>query len=164
MMPTIRPCRSDEQPAIAALINAAAERYRGAIPDDLFHEPYMGEEELAAEIASGVRFWGYEAEDGLAGVMGLQIVKGQPLIRHAYVDPKHQKQGIGTQLLDFLLRETPGAILVGTWADAAWAIRFYQKNGFSLIAPEEYAQVLQTYWAVSARQIETSVVLRYDRN
>ena len=162
MMPIIRPCRSDEQPAIAALINAAAERYRGAIPSDLFHEPYMGEEELAAEIASGVRFWGYEIADGLTGVMGLQIVNDQPLIRHAYVDPKCQKRGIGTQLLHLLLRETPSPILVGTWADAAWAICFYQKNGFSLIAPEEYARVLRTYWTVSARQIETSVVLRYD--
>lgn len=155
---TPRLCRRDEP--IAAVINAAAEKYRGVIPPDCFHEPYMSSEALAAEIASGVEFWGCEVAGALVGVMGLQSVKGQSLIRHAYVLPAVQGQGIGSQLLSFLTGKQTGSILVGTWADAAWAIAFYRKHGFVSLAREETVRLLQTYWTVSARQIETSVVLR----
>lgn len=155
---TPRLCRGDDP--IAAIINAAAEKYRGAIPPDCFHEPYMEPDELAAEIAHGVEFWGCEVTGALAGVMGVQSVKGQTLIRHAYVLPAFQGMGIGSQLMSFLMTKHAGSILVGTWADASWAIGFYRKHGFVAMAREDAVQLLQTYWTVSARQIETSVVLR----
>lgn len=157
---TIRPCRDDEQAAIAAVINAAAEKYRGVIPFDCFHDPYMSEAALASDIAKGVRFWGHEEDGALAGVMGLQIVERQPLIRHAYVLPGLQGRGIGSALLSFLIEEHAGAILVGTWAEAIWAIRFYERHGFVLTAREETVRLLRTFWTVSERQIETSVVLK----
>ncbi len=153
-----RPCR-DGEPLIT-IINAAAEKYRGVIPPDCFHDPYMGEGELAAEMAQGVKFWGCESEGALAGIMGLQIVKGQTLIRHAYVLPGMQGQGIGSRLLSFLLKRQVVPVLVGTWAAADWAIRFYQKHGF--VMAEDKVRLLQTYWTISPRQIETSVVLRRD--
>lgn len=156
----IRPCRDDEQATIAAIINAAAEKYRGVIPADCFHDPYMSDDALAADIAKGVVFWGYEDAGTLLGVMGLQIVKNQPLIRHAYVRPALQGRGIGSALLSRLIERQDGPILVGTWADAAWAIGFYQRHGFVLTARDETVRLLQTYWTVSERQIETSVVLR----
>lgn len=156
----IRPCRSDEGAAIAAIINAAAERYRGVIPPDCFHDPYMGEDDLAAEIADGVAFWGCEDKGRLGAVMGLQIVKEQPLVRHAYVLPAAQGRGIGSRLLSFLIERQAGPILVGTWAAAHWAIAFYRKHGFVQEERNKAAQLLKTYWTVSERQIETSVVLR----
>ena len=157
---TIRLCHNDEQIAIAAVINAAAEKYRGVIPSDCFHDPYMSDETLAVEIASGVAFWGCERDGALAGVMGLQIVRDQALIRHAYVRPALQGSGIGSRLLEFLLAKQTGAILVGTWADASWAIRFYQRHGFVLTEHDDTVRLLRTYWTISERQIETSVVLR----
>ena len=160
MTPIIRNCRNDEQQTIGAIVNAAAEKYRGVIPSDCFHEPYMSDAALAAEIASGVVFWGCEHDGALAGVMGLQIVKGQALIRHAYVLPALQGGGIGSRLLQFLLAQQTGAVLVGTWSDASWAIRFYERHGFAMIARAEIVRLLRTYWTVSDRQIETSVVLR----
>jgi GNAT superfamily N-acetyltransferase len=155
-----RLCRRDDP--IAAIVNAAAEKYRGVIPPDCFHEPYMSPDALAQEIARGVEFWGCEVAGVLAGVMGLQRVKGQSLIRHAYVLPAFQGQGIGSQLLSFLIAKETGSILVGTWADADWAIKFYRKHGFVLVEREDAVRLLQTYWTVSPRQIETSVVLRRD--
>lgn len=157
---TPRPCRADECAAIAAIINRAAARYRGVVPADCLHEPYMGNDELAHEIALGVTFWGCEVEGRLAGVMGHQVVKDRALIRHAYVLPECQGSGIGSQLLQFFTARTPGPMLVGTWAAAAWAIAFYEKHGFVLTARDETVHLLNTYWTVSPRQIETSVVLR----
>lgn len=157
---TPRLCRADERAAIAAIINRAATRYRGAVPDDCLHEPYMGEDKLANEIANGVTFWGCGADGRLAGVMGHQVVKDQALIRHAYVLPECQGHGIGSALMRFFLARTPGPMLVGTWAAAEWAIAFYQKHGFLLTTRDETVRLLNTYWAVSPRQIETSVVLR----
>jgi GNAT superfamily N-acetyltransferase len=156
---TIRACRDGEQSEIASIINAAAEKYRGVIPADCFHDPYMSEAALASEIAKGVTFWGWQEDGALIGVMGIQIVKRRPLIRHAYVRPAMQGQGIGAKLLEFLIAQQDGPILVGTWADATWAIRFYERHGFTMTSRAEANGLLRTYWTVSDRQIETSVVL-----
>jgi GNAT superfamily N-acetyltransferase len=158
-MSTIRPCRDDERAAILAIVNAAAEAYRGVIPEDRWHEPYMGEDELAGEIAKGVAFWGYEADGSLIGVMGIQPIEDVDLIRHAYVMPGNQGGGIGGALLAHLQRLTARRMLVGTWAAAEWAIRFYRRHGFELVTPEQKTVLLQRYWTIPARQIETSVVL-----
>jgi GNAT superfamily N-acetyltransferase len=161
---TIRLCRDDERPAILAIVNAAAEAYRGAIPPDRWHEPYMPAAELDDEIASGVRFWGYEADDGeLVGIMGIQPVGAVDLIRHAYVSPDRQGQGVGSALLEQLVRSTARAILVGTWAAAEWAIGFYRRHGFELVSPERKTELLGTYWTIPERQVETSVVLELRR-
>ena len=157
---SIRPCRPDEQPAILAIVNAAAERYRDVIPADCWHEPYMSSDQLERDIAAGVRFWGAEGEPGeLLGVMGIQPVKDVHLIRHAYVRPEVQGQGIGGTLLRFLERQTDGQILIGTWAAASWAIAFYERHGYTRVPPERAPELLRTYWSVSPRQVETSVVL-----
>lgn len=159
-MGTIRDCRADEQAAILAIVNAAAQRYRGVIPADCWHEPYMSAPQLEREIHAGVSFQGYEEEDGqLIAVMGVQRVKDVTLIRHAYVRPDRQGRGIGGALLRHLETLTDGRILIGTWADAAWAIRFYQSHGYALVPPGETPALLATYWSIPARQVETSVVL-----
>lgn len=160
MAATIRTCRDDEREAILAIINAAAEAYRGVIPADRWHEPYMPREELDAQIDAGVVFWGYELDGRLAGVMGIQRVRDVDLIRHAYVDPGMQRGGIGGALLARLTEEADRPILVGTWAAAEWAIRFYERNGFALVGPERTAELLKRYWDIPERQIETSVVLQ----
>jgi GNAT superfamily N-acetyltransferase len=157
--PSIRPCREDERDAILAIVDAAAEAYRGVIPADRWHEPYMPREELDAEIEAGVSFWGYEDGGELLGVMGIQPVRDVVLIRHAYVAPAAQGRGIGGALLDRLVATTDAQLLVGTWAAAAWAIRFYRRHGFADVGREETARLLQAYWTIPARQVETSVVL-----
>jgi GNAT superfamily N-acetyltransferase len=158
-MATIRPCRDDDRVAIFAVVNAAAKAYRGVIPADCWHEPYMALHELEAEIAAGVEFWGYEADGALVGVMGIQEVGHFVLIRHAYVSPGSQRQGVGGALLERLAGTTTRRMLVGTWAAADWAIRFYRRHGFELVSPEQTASLLKTYWTIPDRQIETSVVL-----
>jgi len=157
---TIRLCRNDEQATIFAIVNAAAEKYRGVIPPDCFHDPYMSRKALATEIARGVVFWGCEHDGALAGVMGLQTVMDQTLIRHAYVLPALQGHGIGSRLLEFLLAHQTGTVLVGTWTNATWAVGFYQRHGFVLAERDETIRLLRTYWRVSDRQIENSAVLR----
>jgi len=158
----IRPCTSDDVPVIQAIINDAAEAYRGAIPADCWHEPYMSGAELTAEIAAGVAFSAWERAGEVVGVMGLQPVRDVTLIRHAYVRRAHQGRGIGTALLEALLKRTSGRrLLVGTWADAKWAIRFYERHGFRLIAPDDTDSLLRSYWNVPRRQREVSVVLEY---
>jgi GNAT superfamily N-acetyltransferase len=156
---SIRPCRDDERTAILAIVNAAAEAYRGVIPADRWHEPYMPWQELDSEIAAGVAFLGYEAEGALVGIMGIQRVSEVDLIRHAYVSPGSQRHGVGSALLKHLARSTTRRMLVGTWAAADWAIRFYRRHGFELVSPERKAELLKTYWTIPDRQIETSVVL-----
>jgi GNAT superfamily N-acetyltransferase len=156
---SIRPCRDDERPAILAIVNAAAEAYRGVIPADRWHDPYMPAAQLDAEIAAGVAFWGLEEADALVGVMGIQPVRDVTLIRHAYVDPARQRGGIGGALLEHLLALSETPMLVGTWADAEWAIHFYQRHGFALVTPARKRELLKTYWTIPDRQIETSVVL-----
>lgn len=155
----IRQCNSHEFEIIHAIINDAAEAYRGVIPADRFKEPYMSEDELRHEMAEGVIFWGYEEDGELLGVMGIQDVKDVTLIRHAYVRTIKRNRGLGGKLLSFLREQTTRPILIGTWADAVWAIHFYEKNGFRLVSPEEKSRLLKKYWSIPDRQIETSVVL-----
>jgi GNAT superfamily N-acetyltransferase len=155
----IRPLRPDEIDAALAIINRAALAYKGVIPPDCWQEPYMPEEELRAEMAAGVDFWSYEAQGRLWGVMGRQDLGEVTLIRHAYVDPGAQRRGVGSRLFVPLLNAIPAPVLVGTWAAAWWAIRFYQKHGFEPVPPAEKDRLLRTYWTISPRQVETSVVL-----
>jgi Sec-independent protein translocase protein TatA/GNAT superfamily N-acetyltransferase len=157
--PLVRLLRQDEIDRALTIINQAALAYKGVIPADCWQEPYMPEEELRAEIAAGVDFFCCAAAEGLLGVMGRQNLGEVTLIRHAYVDPQGQRQGVGSRLLSLILEETPGPVLVGTWAAAWWAIRFYEKHGFRLVTQEEKDRLLRTYWNISPRQVETSVVL-----
>jgi GNAT superfamily N-acetyltransferase len=158
-MTSIRPCRDNDRAAILAIVNAAAEAYRGVIPNDRWHEPYMPRDELDREIAAGVSFWGYEEGGRLGGVMGLQSVRDVDLIRHAYVLPSSQRRGIGSALLEHLRQASTRPMLVGTWEAADWAIRFYRRHGFELVTPARKVVLLKTYWNVPDRQIEVSVVL-----
>ena len=160
-MADIRRCRDDQRGEILAVINSAAEAYRGVIPADRWHEPYMPRAELDREVAAGVVFWGCEEEGALAGVMGLQAVRDVSLIRHAYVMPGRQRHGIGGALLGHLQRLTLHRLLVGTWSAAHWAISFYQRHGFELVTPERKTMLLKSYWSIPDRQIETSVVLAH---
>jgi GNAT superfamily N-acetyltransferase len=159
MVSSIRPSRDDERTAILATINAAAGAYRGVIPPDRWHEPYMPASELDHEIAAGVAFWVYEVDGGLVGTMGIQPVRDVDLIRHAYVLPGSQRRGVGGALLAHLRSLSTRRMLVGTWAAADWAIRFYRRHGFELVAPERTPTLLKAYWSIPDRQIETSVVL-----
>ena len=154
----IRALADADRPDILAVVNAAAEAYRGIIPPDRWKEPYMPESELAAEIAAGIAFSGWD-DGALQGVMGIQPVEDVILIRHAYVRPERQGRGIGTALLDALGRDAEKPILIGTWAAARWAIGFYEARGFALVDETEKAGLLRRYWTVPERQIETSVVL-----
>lgn len=155
----IRPCRADEGDAILAIINEAAEAYRGVIPTDCWHEPYMSRASLHSEMAAGVAFVGYTVDGVLAGVMGIQPVRNVDLIRHAYVRTSFQGRGIGSALIASLCARTTRPILVGTWAAATWAVAFYERHGFSLTSEAMKHALLQTYWTVPPRQREVSVVL-----
>jgi GNAT superfamily N-acetyltransferase len=155
----IRRCRDDERQEILEIVNAAAVAYRDAIPADRWHEPYMPAAELDAEIAAGVEFWGYDSDEGLIGVMGIQPVQDVHLIRHAYVRPDRQRGGVGGALIDHLMRSTDRRVLVGTWAAAEWAIAFYRRHGFVQVSTEEKTRLLRRYWDIPERQVETSVVL-----
>jgi GNAT superfamily N-acetyltransferase len=156
---TVRVCREDERDDILSVINAAAEAYRGVIPADRWHEPYMPGDEFDRERAAGVVFWGYEDRGRLSGVMGLQEVRDVYLIRHAYVVPAKQRDGVGGKLLAHLQQMSTKPMLVGTWAAATWAIRFYERHGFALVSPQRKAALLKSYWTIPERQIEASVVL-----
>ncbi len=156
---TIRKCGESDATAVCGIINDAAQAYRGIIPADCWHDPYMSGEELSQEIADGVIFWGLEAAGAISGVMGIQNKTGVHLIRHAYVATRARRQGIGTRLLQHLEALTDKPLLVGTWADAHWAIAFYEKNGYRLVRTSEKDRLLGKYWHIPKRQIETSVVL-----
>lgn len=153
-------CSEKDIPQILDIINDAASAYRGVIPADRWHEPYMPEGELRAEMAAGVAFWGFAKDRQLAGVMGLQYVQDVALIRHAYTRTATRGQGVGGALLEHLKKEAKAPLLVGTWQAATWAIRFYEKRGFTLTAEAEKARLLKRYWSIPERQIEESVVLR----
>ena len=144
---------------IFTIINDAAIAYKGVIPPDRWHEPYMSREELQAQIADGVQFFCYVDNDEIAGVMGIQDKADVQLIRHAYVRTKQRNKGIGTLLLQELIKDAKKPILIGTWKAAAWAIRFYEKHGFRVVEEEEKNHLLKKYWAIPDRQIATSVVL-----
>ena len=155
----IRECSSDDFESICEIINDAAQAYKGVIPVDCWNEPYMPADELRLEIEAGVRFLGYEQNKELIGVMGLQDVEDVTLIRHAYVRTVWRNQGIGGRLLSDLIIQADRPVLIGTWADASWAIRFYQNRGFRLVSTQQKDRLLQKYWSVPQRQMETSVVL-----
>src|SRR5690349_8597430 len=155
----IRRCDDRDFELIWTIINDGAQAYKGIIPADRWREPYMSSEELRHQIDDGVVFWGYEEAETLAGVMGIQQVQDVTLIRHAYVRTSLQTRGIGAQLLSHLRGLASAPVLIGTWADAVWAIRFYEKHGFQLVGPQEKDQLLRKYWAIPERQVETSVVL-----
>jgi GNAT superfamily N-acetyltransferase len=155
----IRRCDEHDFEVIWAIINDGARAYRGIIPEDRWTEPYMSTEKLQHEMDDGVVFWGYEEAGTLTGVMGIQPVRDVTLIRHAYVRTSSQKRGVGGHLLSHLLELATGPVLIGTWADAVWAIRFYERYGFQLVGPRENDRLLRQYWAIPERQIETSVVL-----
>ena len=155
----IRRCAEADLPAIFRVINDAAHAYRGVIPADRWHEPYMPRAELESEIAAGVVFWVGEAHGRLQGVMGIQDKGDVALIRHAYVATAMQRKGIGRALLRHLENLTAKPLLIGTWAAAAWAIDFYVRNGFAVVSEREKNRLLRKYWSIPERQIETSVVL-----
>jgi len=163
----IRPCRASDEPLMAAIVNDAATAYKGVIPADRYHEPYMPLAELRAEIAAGVRFWGCEKGGELVGVMGLQDMDNADpkgigdvtLIRHAYVRTSQRGKGIGGVLLTQLMEQATRPVMMGTWAAATWALGFYQKHGFTLTSQAEKETLLRIYWNIPERQVETSVVL-----
>ena len=174
MTDTIRPSSGADFDAMLRIINAAARAYAGVIPSDRYRDPYMTPEELRAEIRAGVRFWGWFDDlpaataasakeiddDRLIGVMGVQEVADVTLIRHAYVLPAEQRRGIGGRLLAHLGGRAARPLLVGTWASAHWAIRFYERHGFELVTPQQKDDLLRRYWSIPERQVDTSVVLR----
>jgi N-acetylglutamate synthase-like GNAT family acetyltransferase len=159
----IRRCDDRDFELIRTIINDGAQAYRGIIPADRWTEPYMSREKLQHEIDDGVVFWGFEEAGSIAGVMGLQQVQDVTLIRHAYVRTSSQNRGIGAQLLSHLRELATGPVLIGTWAAASWAIRFYERHGFQIVDTEEKNRLLKKYWTVPERQIETSVVLADQR-
>ncbi len=160
----IRKLLSPEFNCILEIINDAAVAYKGVIPDDRWKQPYMSAKELREEIDSGVEFFGLEEKERIVGVMGVQDVKDVTLLRHAYVLTNCQRKGVGGKLLKYLINLTKSSkILVGTWKDATWAIRFYEKHGFKLTSFREKDKLLRKYWNIPERQIETSVVLRLNR-
>ena len=145
---------------ILHVINDASLRYKGTIPDNCWHEPYMSEQELIDEFSDGVRMFGYRHNNKLIGVIGIQKIKDVILIRHAYTLTSYQDRGTGSTLLEYLLRKSQNSrLLVGTWKDASWAIRFYEKFGFILHTKEETTLLLKKYWNIPSKQIENSVVL-----
>jgi N-acetylglutamate synthase-like GNAT family acetyltransferase len=144
---------------ILAIVNDGAQAYRGVIPADRWHDPYMPKDELEREIAAGVVFWVAEEDRRLLGVMGIQDKGDVALVRHAYVASALQKKGVGTTLLRHVESLTDKPILIGTWASASWAIDFYRRNGYTVVPDQVKDRLLQTYWSIPARQVETSVVL-----
>ena len=149
--------------AMLAIINDAARAYHGVIPADRWHEPYMPSDELKTESAEGVVFWVAEEDGRLLGVMGIQDKGDVALVRHAYVAPTTQRNGVGTKLLHHVEGLVDKPILIGTWAAASWAIEFYRRNGFTIVPTDHKDHLLRKYWSIPARQIETSIVLANQR-
>ena len=154
--------RSEEKKdfdTIYEIINDASIAYKGIIPADRWKEPYMSKEELKTQISEGVEFWNFKENGEILGVMGIQYKKEVTLIRHAYVRTIARQKGIGGKLLKHLINGSKTPILIGTWADASWAIGFYKKHGFRLLSNEEKNRLLKIYWSIPERQVETSIVL-----
>jgi N-acetylglutamate synthase-like GNAT family acetyltransferase len=158
-MVLIREFRESDLAAILAIVNEAAQAYRGVIPADQWREPYTSPDELARQIADGVIFWVAEDDGRLLGVMGIQDKGEVALVRHAYVTPTMQRKGVGTRLLHHLESLTGKPVLIGTWANASWAIEFYRQNGFTVVPNRYKDSLLRRYWSIPVRQVETSVVL-----
>ena len=157
--------KSDEKRdfnSIYEIINDASIAYKGIIPADRWKTPYMSKNELKTQINQGVQFWNYEENNEILGVMGIQIKSEVTLIRHAYVRTVARQKGIGGKLLGHLIKIAKTPILIGTWKDATWAINFYKKHGFRLVSDEEKNKLLQIYWTIPKRQVETSIVLVSD--
>jgi N-acetylglutamate synthase-like GNAT family acetyltransferase len=155
----IRECTEKDFGTLYALINDSARAYKGVIPADRWNEPYMSREYLRHELDAGVVFWGHESNGNIIGVMGIQDVNEVTLIRHAYVATDFRGKGIGGELIAHLKKLAIRPTLVGTWAAADWAVRFYEKHGFRLVTWEEKERLLRKYWSIPERQTETSVVL-----
>jgi GNAT superfamily N-acetyltransferase len=155
----IRAALPDDLPAMLEIVDRAAQAYRGVIPPDCWHEPYMPETELRQEIADGIEFWLAEVAGAPAGMMGIQDRDEVALVRHAYDSPDVQRVGVGTGLLHHVEALTTKPILIGTWAAATWAIAFYRRNGYAVVTDTEKNALLRRFWSVPERQIETSVVL-----
>ena len=152
-------CLPEDFTAINEIINDGASAYKGIIPEDRWHDPYMSPEELTIQIKDGVEFWKYSDHDNILAIMGIQYKGEVTLIRHAYVRTTERNKGIGGKLLHHLLSQSTTPVLIGTWADASWAISFYQKHGFRLLPKHEKNRLLLKYWTIPSRQVETSVVL-----
>lgn len=155
----IQKCSKKDFDRLYSVINDAAQAYKGKIPSDCWHEPYMTAEYLTKEIDRGVDFFSYKEKGDFSGVMGIQHVGDVTLIRHAYVLTAFQRKGIGGRLLAFLVKRTDRPVLIGTWKAASWAISFYQKHSFTLVNEETKNRLLRKYWVISDRQVETSVIL-----
>ncbi len=155
----ITKCNENDFMIILEIINDSSVAYKGIIPEDRWKEPYMPEEELKIQISEGVEFWKFEENNEVLGVMGIQFKQDVTLIRHAYTRTIARQKGIGGKLLKHLTSITQTPVLIGTWADASWAIRFYKKNGFRQVNENEKNKLLKTYWSIPERQVETSVVL-----
>ncbi|HUR60160.1 MAG TPA: GNAT family N-acetyltransferase [Opitutaceae bacterium] len=162
-MSEVTACKESELSTVADIINESALAYKGVIPADRWHEPYMPLPELKAEVTRGVQFYAYRRDGEILGVMGVQDVRDVTLIRHAYVRTKSRGQGIGGSLLEFMYRQTTRPVLIGAWKAATWAIRFYEKNGFAVVSEAEKNRLLRIYWSIPARQVEESVVLADER-
>jgi len=157
----IRTCRDNDFETILRIVNDAAVAYRGVIPNDRWREPYMSGEELRFEIGDGVVFRCVDTGNGPVAVMGIQDRGDVALVRHAYTLTSQQKSGFGSMLLCHVESVSPRReLLVGTWKAASWAVRFYEKNGYSMVSDEEKNVLLRRYWKIPARQVDTSVVLR----
>ena len=145
---------------ILYVINEAATKYKGVVPDNCLHEPYMSEQELIVEFTSGVRMFGFSSDNKLIGVMGIQELKEVTLIRHAYILTNYQRKGVGRKLLKYLLEKNQSTcLLVGTWKAASWAIRFYEKFGFILHTKKQTSLLLKKYWRIPLNQMNHSIVL-----
>ncbi len=159
----IRRCLDNEFDTIYEIINDGAKAYKGVIPDDQWHEPYMSKSVLQQQIKEGVDFWGFDKNGTLCGVMGIQQLGDVTLIRHAYVCTSEQRRGIGGQLLELLREQSDKPFLIGMWMEATWAIEFYKKHGFQRIPKDRISGLLEKYWTISKRQVETSTVLADDK-
>lgn len=155
----IKRCDDSDFQTIWEIINDAASAYKGVIPDDRWHEPYMPQGELREQIEEGVQFWCYVEGKDILGVMGIQDRGLVALIRHAYVRTESRSKGIGGKLLERLVPSAGKPVLIGTWAAATWAIRFYEKHGFRQVSAAETSALLKEYWNIPERQVETSVVM-----